>query len=159
MDNVPMKQQKQSRQLTEKNKSFLRHLAEGKPTLEAYRLAGYKGEAHASYQLRSDLKDHLAQLLEQGGFSRNQLALEINRLNELPLDPNVKNVNFKQKLDVLRLMEKALPKPMESKPVITPFRLNLKAGAEIESIEGEIVDPRAGSVETTGTVEPEGEAE
>lgn len=109
--------------LTAKNKAFLQHLASGRPTLEAYNLAGYKGNNHAAYQLRSDLKQQLAVLLEQGGFSREQLAVEVNRLNELPLDPSIKNVNFKQKLDVLRLMEKALPKPMAQgdRPKITPF--------------------------------------
>lgn len=114
---------KPSRALTPKNKAFLQHLANGRPTLEAYSLAGYKGEPHAAYQLRSDLKVQLGALLEQGGFSREQLAVEVNRLNELPLDPSVKNVNFKQKLDLLRLMEKAVPKPIVAgdRPKITPF--------------------------------------
>jgi hypothetical protein len=136
--------------LTPKNKAFLQHLAAGRPTLEAYALAGYKGEPHAAYQLRSELKAHLAVLLEQGGFSREQLAVEVNRLNELPLDPSIKNVNFKQKLDILRLMEKALPKPtFDSKTVqITPFvvfgmrkeapKADLK---QKDAIEAEIVQP------------------
>lgn len=114
---------KKPKGLTAKNKSFLQHLAAGRPTIEAYKLAGYQGDNHAAYQLRSDLKQHLQVLLEQGGFSREQLGLEIKRLNELPLDPTIQNVNFKQKLDVLRLMEKAIPKEIGngSKPVITPF--------------------------------------
>ena len=114
---------KTPRALTSKNKAFLQHLASGRPTIEAYHLAGYHGDNHAAYQLRSELKVHLAALLEQGGFSREQLSLEINRLNELPLDPTIRNVNFRQKMDVLRLMDKALPKPMAQgdKPRITPF--------------------------------------
>lgn len=113
--------------LTSKNKAFLQHLADGRPTLEAYKLAGYNGESHAAYQLRSDLKTHLQYLLENGGFNREQLGAEIKRLNELPLDPGLKNVNFKQKLDILRLMEKALPKlqPSEVKPKITPFIIGI----------------------------------
>ncbi len=125
--------------LTARSKSFLNHLAAGRPTLEAYALAGYKGEAHAAYQLRSDLKVHLANLLEAGGFSRERLASEINNLTALPLDPSIKNVNFKQKLDVLRLMEKALPKPLssESKPKITPVKFNFHTTEQpkLESIE------------------------
>lgn len=119
---IPGNQQEQ-RPLTVKNKAFLQHLAAGRPTLEAYHLAGYKGNNHAAYQLRSDLKQQLALLLEQGGFNREQLAVEINKLNELPLDPSIKNVNFKQKMDILRLMDKALPKPMQQgdRPKITPF--------------------------------------
>lgn len=113
--------------LTAKNRAFLQHLADGRPTLEAYHLAGYHGEPHAAYQLRSDLKTHLQYLLENGGFNREQLGAEIKRLNELPLDPGIKNVNFKQKLDILRLMEKALPKLManESRPAITPFIIGI----------------------------------
>lgn len=130
------------RGLSKRAQSFLHHLAAGRPTLEAYSLSGYKGEPHAAYQLRSDLKQHLAALLEQGGFSREALASEVNRLNELPLDPNIKNVNFKQKLDLLRLMDKALPKQLPSgeRPKITPFKLTF--GGEqpkLTSIEGEIV--------------------
>jgi hypothetical protein len=125
--------------LTARSQSFLNHLAAGRPTLEAYSLAGYKGNAHAAYQLRSDLKQHLARLLEDGGFSREHLALEINKLNTMPLDPSIKNVNFKQKLDVLRLMEKALPKPAStmSGKQITPVRLNFLTTepVKIESVE------------------------
>lgn len=130
---------KKPKALTARSKSFLNHLAAGRPTLEAYALAGYKGEAHAAYQLRSDLKQHLARLLEEGGFSREHLASEINKLNTMPLDPSIKNVNFKQKLDVLRLMEKALPKP--TSPMaghkITPVRLNFHSNEQpkLQSID------------------------
>lgn len=118
----------EQRQLTAKNRAFLQHLASGRPTIEAYHLAGYKGEVHAAYQLRSDLKQQLALLLEQGGFSREQLGIEINRLNELPLDPTIKNVNFKQKLDILRLMERATTKTLIAgdRPKITPFVVSTK---------------------------------
>jgi len=134
-----VKETKKVKALTARSKSFLNHLAAGRPTLEAYALAGYKGDAHAAYQLRSDLKQHLARLLEEGGFSREHLALEITKLNTMPLDPSIQNVNFKQKLDVLRLMEKALPKPASTtsgKP-ITPVRLNFHTTElpKLESIE------------------------
>jgi hypothetical protein len=140
----------QPKPLTPKNKAFLQHLAAGRPTLEAYSLAGYKGEAHAAYQLRSELKAHLAILLEQGGFSRESLAAEVNKLNAIPLDPSIKNVNFKQKLDILRLMEKALPKPIENRinVKITPFTLvGIRKEAPKEelrqesAIDAEIVEP------------------
>jgi len=125
--------------LTAKNRAFLQHLADGRPTLEAYSLAGYNGEPHAAYQLRSDLKAHLQYLLENGGFNREQLGAEIKRLNELPLDPNIRNVNFKQKLDILRLMEKALPKLMasEGKPKITPFIIGINNPESVTIHEAE----------------------
>jgi hypothetical protein len=136
--------------LTLKNKAFLQHLAAGRPTLEAYALAGYKGEPHAAYQLRSELRQHLAILLEQGGFSRESLAVEVNRLNSIPLDPMIQNVNFKQKMDILRLMDKALPKLLDAntKVSITPFVVfgMRKEGAKVEktdivAIDAEIVEP------------------
>lgn len=131
--------------LTPRAKAFLQHICAGRPTLEAYSLAGYKGEAHAAYQLRSDLKSHLAVMLEQAGYSREQLAADLIKLNNLPLDPNIKNVNFKQKVDVLRLMEKALPKQLNSseKPAITPVRLtfhNPEQAPTLKSIDTEIVN-------------------
>lgn len=152
---VPSKKAKEAKPLTAKNKAFLQHLAAGRQTLEAYKLAGYNGEPHAAYQLRSELKQHLTVLLEQGGFSREQLAVEVNRLNELPLDPSIKNVNFKQKLDILRLMEKALPKPVSGPKVeITPFILINKASkADVkaeDAIEAEIVEPTPESAGPAG---------
>lgn len=133
----------QARPLTEKNKRFLQHLADGRPTLEAYKLAGYKGEAHAAYELRSALKPHLASLLEAGGWSREQLASEVRKLNELPLDPSIKNVNFKQKLDILRLMDKALPKeiPLKDKPKITPFVIGINNPQSVEIHEASDSEP------------------
>ena len=123
---------KKQRELTAKNKAFLQHLAAGRPTLEAYKLAGYQGEPHAAYELRYQLKAHLATLLEQGGFSRETVAIEVNKLKALPLSEEIKNVNFKQKLDLLRFMDKALPKEIEgSKPPITPFKLNLNFNAPV----------------------------
>lgn len=131
------------RPLTAKSRSFLTHLAAGRPTLEAYALAGYKGEAHAAYQLRSDLKCHLMKLLEQGGWSREQVAVETNKLMALPLDPEVKNVNFKQKLDLLKFMDKALEsgnKGNGNKPSITPVRITFGGSKPIvESVEAEVV--------------------
>lgn len=129
----------QVKALTTKNKAFLQHLADGRPTLEAYKLAGYKGEAHAAYQLRSDLKAHLALLLENGGWSRETLASEVKKLNELPLDPNITNVNFKQKLDILRLMDKALPKEISKadKPKITPFVIGINNAESVTINEPE----------------------
>ncbi len=151
MEQLPVKTSdgiKKEKALTARNKSFLNHLAAGRPTLEAYNLAGYKGDTHAAYQLRSDLKMYLARLLEEGGFSREHLASEITKLNTMPLDPSIKNVNFKQKLDVLRLMEKALPKPTSSMTgqKITPVRLNFHTTEPIT----------LDSVETTAEQEDDG---
>lgn len=133
---TPMLPKKVERQLTTKNKSFLQHLANGRPTLEAYKLAGYNGEPHAAYELRYQLKAHLATLLEQGGFSRETVAIEVNKLMALPLSEEIKNVNFKQKLDLLRFMDKALPKEISgARPSITPFKLNMnfKGPVTVES--------------------------
>lgn len=127
--------------LTARSRQFLVHIASGRPTLEAYRLCGYKGVPHSAYQLRSDLKHHLATLLENGGFSREQLGIEINKLNQLPLSDQIRNVNYKQKIDLLRLMHAALPKAVSSdlKPKITPFKLNFNEPQKLTSIEGEVV--------------------
>jgi len=134
---------KKQRQLTPKNRAFLQHLANGRPTLEAYKLAGYTGESHSAYELRYQLKQHLAVLLEQGGFSRETIAVEVNKLMALPLADGIKNVNFKQKLDLLRFMDKALPKDINgAKPQITPFKLNLNLNGPV-TVEQKKEEPDA----------------
>jgi hypothetical protein len=102
--------------LTVKNRLFLEHLADGKAVIEAYRQAGYKGSYHAAYELKSQLKGELVKVLEAKGFSREGLAGEILKLNQLPLaDVYKQGINLNQKLSILKLLNSALPKQAESK--------------------------------------------
>ena len=111
------------RELTPKNRLFLQLLSEGKSTLEAYELAGYKGERHAAYQLRSDLKEELIKTLEGQGIDRAGLMFGVKQLLELPLRET--EISVKTKIDLLKLLAKVVPQPVETdKPKITAFVVN-----------------------------------
>lgn len=102
--------------LTVKNRLFLEHLANGSAVVEAYKQAGYKGSYHAAYELKSQLKGELVKVLEAKGFSREGLASEILKLNQLPLaDVYKQGINLNQKLSILKLLNSALPKEDTSK--------------------------------------------
>ena len=124
MENQPVEVNKDAskevKQLTPKNRLFLMLLSEGKSTIEAYRAAGYKGEDHAAYELRSYLKEELLKILEGKGISREGLLMEYARMKDLPL--NQDTINVREKMDILAKMSKLLPSAdADSKPKITAF--------------------------------------
>lgn len=135
--------------LTKRAKSFLAHLAAGRPTLEAYALAGYRGEPHAAYTLKVVLRHKLGDELMKQGWGRDELNVQVHALSELPLDPTVKAVSVKQKIDILKLYDKMLPKPLADRPAITPLKLSfnfdskplITSSACTDVIAGEIVEP------------------
>jgi hypothetical protein len=127
------------RELTVKNRVFLNHLVEGKKTLEAYRLSGYKGNEHAAYQLRSDLKDELVKALEAQGIDRAGLMLGVEQLMRLPVKDV--EISVKTKIDLLKLLAKMLPEVNSSvKPTITKFVINTQINTQEPSnvIDGEL---------------------
>lgn len=125
------KKKDQSIRLTPKNINFLQHLIDGKKTFEAYKLAGYRGGLQASYELRSSLRKHLAQMLENEGFSREYLKSDLLKLLSLPCvdgktgEP-LQQLTFNQKMQVLEHVEKLLANETErNTPQITPFVINM----------------------------------
>lgn len=116
------------RELTAKNRLFLSLLAEGKKTLEAYKLAGYKGNDHAAYQLRSDLKEELIKTLQGQGIDRAGLMLDVRKLIALPSNAEVSGIiDAKIKLSALNLLFKMVESQTpskEDKPRITAFIVN-----------------------------------
>lgn len=118
---------KQTPKLTLRNQSFLNHLIAGKTTLEAYRLAGYKGNVHAAYQLRSQLKEQLKVALEAEGLDRNGLKIRIKQMLEMGLDPEVKTLSPKMYLETLRFADKLMEHEHESDIKISPFLINTSA--------------------------------
>lgn len=105
-----------SNQITPRNRVFLEYLSSGLSTFDAYRKAGYKGNYHAAYELKSQLKSALLMVLEAKGFSREGLAAEILKLNQLPLnDMYASGINLDQKLKILKLLNASLPKEKEAK--------------------------------------------
>lgn len=116
------------RALTPKNRLFLQLLSEGKGTIQAYKEAGYKGDNHAAYQLRSDLKEELIKVLEGQGVDRAGLMQSLQNLIALPCTEEIiGRVSAKTKLSALNLLFKMVEasKPAAGNtPKITAFIVN-----------------------------------
>jgi hypothetical protein len=124
----PIASDRQARALTPKNRLFLQLLSEGKKTLEAYKQAGYKGNDHAAYQLRSDLKEELVKVLEGQGVDRAGLMQGLKTLIDLPTKEEQEGtIPVKFKLHALNLLFKMVEasKPVSNeRPKITAFIVN-----------------------------------
>jgi hypothetical protein len=129
------------REITPKNRLFLSLLTSGKSTLEAYKEAGYKGNDHAAYQLRSDLKEELIKVLEGQGIDRAGLMLSLKQLIDQPTLEEVNGkVLLKHKLAALNLLFKMVESQTPDKtdrPKITAFIVNNKLSTNQPS---EVID-------------------
>ena len=105
--------------LTPKNRLFLEYLGAGKPTVEAYKLAGYTGKDHSAYELRSYLGKYLEAYLAAKGLDRSRLISAFSELLDIPiLKPDFITVDMRLKL--LKEASKFLPKADQAdKPKIT----------------------------------------
>lgn len=86
-------------QPSRKAQLFIRLLLSGKPTVDAHRLAGYKGEPHAAYELRAKLKDAISAQAEAMGVSLDGLKAAAASLLELPVEQT--SVNVRERLAIL----------------------------------------------------------
>jgi len=118
--------------LTNRARLFIEFMCDGLKTYEAYLKAGYKGSAHASYELRRLLSNHLRERLEARGFSMEGVAQELLSLSDHPVvDPTgapISSLTLNQKLSILKLFLQALPKPPAAQQVnvrnVTAFVVN-----------------------------------
>ncbi len=84
---------------TQKNLMFVRLILEGKQTTVAHKLAGYKGDPHAAYELRGKLRALLSQEAEKRGMSLEGLKADAAALDSLPLAQE--SVNVREKLAIM----------------------------------------------------------
>lgn len=109
--------------LTPRNRVFLEQLSQGKSTLEAYKLAGYIGEDHAAYELKSKLSKDFEAYLTAKGLSRADLMLAVKDLINLPVI-NGQYKTLKDHMKLLTMWLKMLPAESNGKPNITAFVIN-----------------------------------
>lgn len=112
--------------LGRRTQAFMELILAGHPTLKAYELAGYKGQKNAAYVLRCQLKERLEERLLGDGISREGLKLELKKLLELPLDPNRTAVSVKERLQILKFMDKVTEQQEKEHPSVTPFLVNIQ---------------------------------
>lgn len=154
METKPEKQSSVGRkELSDRNRVFLDKLADGVPTVDAYRLAGYTGSPHTAYELKRQLKQELRNVLEARGYSMEGLASEILNLTKLPVDltkyPN--GIPLSQKIQILKLFAGTLKgdSPRAAGPQsVTAFIIQREApapqpqrAAPLEAQDAEIVTP------------------
>ncbi len=87
------------RKATDKNRLFVRLILEGKQTVVAHKLAGYKGDPHAAYELRGKLRALLAHEAEARGISLDGLKADAAALNVLPVAAT--SVSVREKLAIM----------------------------------------------------------
>jgi hypothetical protein len=110
--------------LTKQARCFLELLVSGKSTIEAYALAGYKGQTtQCAYNLRYQLRDQLYEMMEKMGLDRSGVLLEMKKLMDLPVAQQVVNVD--QKMQMLKFLSKLQGEKEIERPKITPFLINV----------------------------------
>jgi hypothetical protein len=116
--------------LSARNRVFLDKLSDGINVVDAYRLAGYKGNSnHAAYELRRQLKQELRDVLEAKGFTMEGVASEILALSKLPVNPTqIKDgISLNQKIQILKLFSQTLQNQLPKGPTqqnVTAFIVN-----------------------------------
>lgn len=131
--------------LTPKNRVFLELLSQGKSTLEAYKLAGYQGEDHAAYELKSKLSKDFEAYLTAKGMSRGDLMLAVKELIDTPLHP-LAGKGIKDQIKLLTLWLKMLPNEQTNRPAITAFVINNhnasvpRSSADVASSQPTVID-------------------
>lgn len=127
-------------ELTPKNRLFLMGMLEGKKVFDAYKEAGYDGDSHAAYVLKSRLNKELAAFASVHGVSREDLMLEISKLNNIPLAMPAGGVNINQKLRILALQEKVLSSMKPERPNITAITINRFDAGNSKPTEGQALN-------------------
>lgn len=117
---------------------FMELVLMGHTTQEAYHLAGYKGQKNAAYVLRSQLKDRIEERLLSDGISREGAKLALQELMKLPLDPTIKErgITIKEKIMILKFLDKLTEKEEGRMPQITPFLVQVNDPKSVTIQEG-----------------------
>lgn len=117
--------------LTKQARCFLELLVSGKSTIEAYSLAGYKGQTtQCAYNLRYQLRDQLYEMMEKMGLDKSGVLLEMKKLMDLPVAQQVVNVD--QKLQMLKFLSKLQGEKELESPKITPFMINVTNAENVQ---------------------------
>lgn len=122
MENKEIKQLEEK--LTDKNFKFIEALSKGLKVHEAYKLAGYKGKnKQQPYQLMHKLKGKIQEYLENNGFNKSRVAIELEKLLSLPLRDTEKEVTIDQRLRMIGLLNKSLPEVEKKSQNFTRFTI------------------------------------
>lgn len=142
--------------LNPKQRLFLSLIMEGNKTVEAYIKAGYRGDEHAAYTLKTRLNKALHALAEARGMTRADLMVQVQHIMELPLirvdssgnSQPADGITVDQWIKLAHLKEKIVP-DSKVRPAITAIQINfddkkecvsVDVPAQPEAVDAEIVD-------------------
>lgn len=126
---------------TPKQRLFVHLILQGKSTVEAHRLAGYKGSPHAAYELRSKLRAEIAAEAAARGVSADGVSADIAAMDELPVDVPEKGLSVDQKLKLIGLKHKVLSDRKEAGRDLAEFVIGKRP---VEVVDAEVVAPETG---------------
>lgn len=132
-------------QLTAKNELFIRFILAGKRTPEAHKLAGYNGDPHAAYELRSRLNKAISAAARAGGVSEEGVLSDIAALDELPVAAPAAGITVDQKLKVVALKHKVLTDRAEGERELTTFVIGKRPVKVVEAEVVNVAQPEAQS--------------
>lgn len=135
-----------ARDLTDKNRAFIYHLVHGKSesgnrltVYEAYQNAGYDGDKHAAYQLKSRLEKEIMEAEVTRGATKADIFREIADLMTLPTvgkdGSAVTGISVAQKVKLLGLAVKAHDMVKTDAPRITAININMGGSAPAQKAE------------------------
>jgi len=125
--------------LTDQNWSFLRYIEEGYKVKDAYKMAGYQGEApNTPYDFYYRLKKKLQAIVEADSMDSLRLRVRLDKILNMPLA--YEKVSVKDHLKAIELAHKITGQEKTEKPQISAFIVNrynepLKADVEVEDEE------------------------
>lgn len=123
--------------LTKKNRLFCQLVLAGNPVPVAHKMAGYTGDAHAAYELKSKLRGFIRAEAERRGVSLEGIAADIAALDSLPLTDTT--VTVKDKLAIIKAKHHFV-ESTEPKTKVTLKGLVFEAdGEDVVDVEAEDV--------------------
>lgn len=121
-----------NKKLSPKQMRFLHGLAEGKNITTAYKDAGYNGETiQSAYALKQKLSNRLYEEISGRGFNSEKLAAEIVKFLNIPVNVPEKGMTLNERLKILRLMDKVLPKSEKASASFSRFQIFVNGNARI----------------------------
>jgi hypothetical protein len=99
--------------LTEGNWKFLHYLSQGLKPPEAYKLAGYSGNASQPYKMAMKLRKALETIHEADSVNRARILGETSKLLDMPLEEGKTSLKYNEKMRLLKFASSLVP-DMES---------------------------------------------
>lgn len=127
-------EQAKALELTDRNRLFIHLILSGNSTVEAHKLAGYKGDDHAAYELRCKLGPAIAAEASARGVSEEGLMADMASLDSLPV-AHGGSVTVEQKLKLMGLKQKFLKDKADGERELTRFVVGKKAEKGVIDVE------------------------